>query len=255
MALTDKSPSEFYKDLLHMDNSNSGIGTSVNAVKDGLGNLSSMYVSDDHLVIQPENDNSTATFSVKNQAGTQLFNVDTTNSVAKALGEYLNTQFHTWSIVGETPVATTHHPIPCQGLGGGEFTNPAGFGTGTDPATALTISSAASSYSSCFFYVPNNIVIDEVRIVSSAAAASTHTYHIYSYAMVTGSGSTAGNLTDGTLIAHNGSPLTVGADRVSSEALTIDSASVVASRVLVAFYEAQDTDAATIQMIMRYHLV
>ena len=254
-ALTNKSPAEFYGDLLHMSNNNSGVSTSIQVVQDGLGNLSALYLGDDQLVIKPENDNTTATFQVQNQGGTSLFNIDTANSEVKAHNVSVNTQIHTWSIVGETPVEQTHHPIPCQGLGGGEFTNPAGFGTSSDPATTLTITGSASSYSPCYFRVPADITIDEIRVISSAAAASTHTYHVMQYTVITGAADTAGDLADGTVVAHNddASPLTVGADRVSQETLTIADSTVSAGKILIAFYEAQDTDAATVQMTMRYH--
>ena len=69
-ALTNKSPAEFYGDLLHMSNNNSGVSTSIQVVQDGLGNLSALYLGDDQLVIKPENDNTTATFQVQNQGGT-----------------------------------------------------------------------------------------------------------------------------------------------------------------------------------------
>ena len=47
MSLSGKTIKNSYVDLLQLDNSNSGIGTSVKQVKDGAGTSSSLLISDD----------------------------------------------------------------------------------------------------------------------------------------------------------------------------------------------------------------
>ena len=72
--------------------------------------------------------------------------------------------------------------------------------------------------------------------------------------MASGTGATAGDLSSGTLLAHNGSTLTTGADRVTSTTLTIDSANVAADKVVLAFFENTDsTTDLTAQLIVKYH--
>ena len=66
---------------------------------------------------------------------------------------------------------------------------------------------------------------------------------------------TAGDLSNGTLLAHNGSALTLGDDRVSTTTMTIDSADVSSGKVILAFVEnIGSTDDVTIQMEVKYHL-
>ena len=81
-----------------------------------------------------------------------------------------------------------------------------------------------------------------------------------SYSIVTGAGSTAGDLTSGAVLAQTGSssgslsPVTTGADRVSNGTLTINTADVDSGKALVVFAEASDTDDFTIQVNIKYHL-
>ena len=72
--------------------------------------------------------------------------------------------------------------------------------------------------------------------------------------MGTGTGVGAGDLSDGTLLAHNGSSLTTGDDRITTTTLTIDSANTAADRVILAFVEnVGDTNDITAQLIVKYH--
>ena len=81
-----------------------------------------------------------------------------------------------------------------------------------------------------------------------------------SYSIVTGAGSSAGDLAVGTVLAQTGSssgslsPVTTGADRVSNGTLTINTADVDSGKALVVFAEASDTDDFTIQVNIKYHL-
>ena len=47
MSFTGKSISSIFKDLLHMDNSNTGVSSTTKVIKDGDGNSSSLSISDD----------------------------------------------------------------------------------------------------------------------------------------------------------------------------------------------------------------
>ena len=72
--------------------------------------------------------------------------------------------------------------------------------------------------------------------------------------MASGTGSGAGDLSSGTLLAHNGSTLTTGNDRVTTTTLTIDSANVAADKVVIATFEnVGATTDVTAQLIVKYH--
>ena len=258
MSLTGKKLKDAYKDILQMDNSNSGVGTSTAVVKDGDGNLSSLYIGDDNVKIQPENDNTSTTFVVANQSGTNVLAVDTTNKECSVNGHYVNTQYKNFGVFDISPVAGTHYPLVAMtgmySLSGATYT-PISFGTGTDPATSATISNVSYTYNPIYRYLHSNITIDAIFVMASANGSTTANFHLFSYDVVTGSGSTAGNLSNGTLLAHNGSALTLGDDRVSTTTMTIDSADVAASKVILAFVEnIGGTDDVTVQMEVKYHL-
>ena len=84
MSLTGKTKASSYKDILQMNNSNSGIDTSTRRVVDGEGTESCILISDDKFYIQPQNDDSTGLLLVRDKDGNALFNVDSSNDVVKA---------------------------------------------------------------------------------------------------------------------------------------------------------------------------
>ena len=94
----------------------------------------------------------------------------------------------------------------------------------------------------------------------SSNAASTVNIHVMQYDMVTGAGSTAGDLTSGVVLAQTGSasdnlsPITTGDDRISNGTLTINTANVDDGKAIMVFAEASDTDDFTIQINAKYHL-
>ena len=264
-SLTGKAPKNFYQDLLQMDNTNSGVSTGIQVVKDGGGNHSALWVSDDNVRVQPENDNGTATFQVRSQGGSQtLLECDTTNDQVKLLGNYANTQVQSMMVRDVSPSAGQHYPMPLKGgltdASGANWGFPTGFGTGTDPATTLTLATP-HDYLPCYMFLIDSIVIDQVRVVASSDNTSTSTlnFHIYQYTIdtstSTGSGSTAGDLSSGALIAHNGSVLTVDSYGIYTTTLTIDDSTVTGSKVLLGFIEAVTINGdITAEMQIKYHL-
>ena len=87
MSLKNTTIANSYKDLLQLDNSNSGITTSIKYIKDGEGTQSCMAVSDDVLLIQPQNDDTSAAFGVFTSSTDAVLLVDTTNElVIQAFG-------------------------------------------------------------------------------------------------------------------------------------------------------------------------
>ena len=71
MSFTGKTKANTYKDILQMNNSNSGIDTTVRNVVDGEGTASSISISDDNLQLKPVNDDNIfdiATIAANNDA-------------------------------------------------------------------------------------------------------------------------------------------------------------------------------------------
>ena len=259
MSLTNKTIASSYGDILQVDNSGSGRTANGTAIKDGLGQSTALTLGSDKVKITPSSDSTTAVV-VENASGTDLLVVDSSNSSVKAgtTQSYVNTQIKEFGVFDFSPTADTHHPMVAMNtmysLGATAFSTITDFGTGTDPATTFAFSSGAEHIVPLYWYVPTAITIDEVRVIASTDAADTFNFHLFSYAMGTGTGVGAGDLTDGTLLAHNGSSLTTGDDRITTTTLTIDSANTAADRVILAFVEnVGDTNDITAQLTVKYH--
>ena len=132
---------------------------------------------------------------------------------------------------------------------------------GANPASSLTLSSVAEQLIPSIFLLQQNITIDEIQYVASADGATTMNIHLMQYDVVTGSGSTAGDLSNGTVIAQTGSasdslsPITVGDDRMSNGTLTMNATNIDDGKGLIFFAEnVGGTDDITVQINFKYHL-
>ena len=263
MSLSGKTLAGTFKDILQMDNSNSGIDTTTRVVKDGEGTESALYLSDDVVSIRPSNDATTALFSVRGLGGSVLLQIDDTNSKVSALGNYLNTQYADFS-VGHTQSAgfatNTHYALPfAQGIYGSVTAAELPiFGTGTDPATTLTTANADSNRASelvpCMWYVPDAISIDSVTSIEGAdtATGDTTRMHLFSYTFTSGSTSA---LTSGTLLAHNSDVTNAGSEQAYLTSWTVDSASVTAGKVILAFFKSDSINSDySVNIRIKYHL-
>ena len=76
MSFTKKSPSETYKDIIYIDNSNSGFDGIQRRVKSGDGTDSVIRLANNVLDLRPSQ-NSNNTFNVYNNGGTSRLAVDT----------------------------------------------------------------------------------------------------------------------------------------------------------------------------------
>ena len=266
-SFAQTAPSTWWKRLCQVNQStNTGVDATTRNLQTGDGASSSINFSDDVLMIQPQNDDTTGTFLVKENGGDNILTVDTTNSkvLAGASQVAVNTLFKEFAVYDLSPVAGTHHLMSTQtGLTSAGATTDlvvSSNGTGTNPSTTVTVTSASSSIVPHYWYLSNNITVDQVQVILACDAASTVNLHLNSYSVVTGSGSTAGDLTSGTVNASSGgagslSPITVGPGRISITTLTLDSADINSGKVVLANIEnVGGTDDVTAQLIVKYHI-
>ena len=256
MSLTSKTKASTYKDILQMDNSNSGVDTTLRSVKDGEGTVSSVLISDDQFRVKPQTDDTTAVLSVQDKDGNTLFVVDSTNDLVKALGHNVNTNYATFGTAGSPNfLANEHYAMGYSGypVGGGEVP----MGTGTDPDTTLTLATTADDFVNRFMYLHDNITIDSVRVfVSGAGSTATDVrFHLMSYDIDTSNGSTSGDLSNGLVLADGSDLTSVEYSAIDSQSLTIQSADVNAGKVIVATALFTDvTDKKSVSIQLKYHL-
>ena len=110
MSFTGKSLKEVYKDILHTENSNSGISTGIKQITCGDGDKTSLYLSTQNLKVQPDTDSTTNTV-IYDKDGNALVTVDSTNDLVKAgIGQHtLDTQFKLFGLWDFSPTAGEHH--------------------------------------------------------------------------------------------------------------------------------------------------
>ena len=249
--------SNFYKRILQISqSSNTGVDES------GDGVSTSLSLSDDVLQVQPQNDDTTGTFLVKNSSGTELLKVDSTNSLVKALDHNVNTQYATFGINATDSASLTannHYAIPYQVNSYSDTSNMPTFGTGTDPATTFTTADTNGQYASqivpMMWYVPDNISIDEVTSIEGADAGTGDTTRMHLYSYTFNSGSTSA-LASGTLLAHNSDVTNAGNEQGYKSTWTIDSSSVAGGKVVLAFIRMDSVNADySLNITVKYHLV
>ena len=241
-TFTGKTFSTFYKNLLGINQAgNTGVDATTRLVHDGAGNESSISLSDDVLSVQPVTDDTTGTMLVKNQGGSNILAVDTTNSkVLIGAGQVAaNTQYARFGINYadfSDCVANTQYAIPFVG-GGASGTNDVDFGTGLYPATTFTTADTDTQYAAqivpMLWYVPDDITISSVSHLEGAdnATGEASSLQLYSYTFTSGSTSC---LSVPTRLAHGG--LTnAGNEQAYLDSWTIDSADVDAGKVILAF--------------------
>ena len=266
---TGKTYASFYRnDLAVNQSSNTGVDATTRVVHDGAGNSTSISLSDDVLSVQPVTDDTTGVMLVKNKSGGNILAVDATNSKVLVGRSQIaaNTQEKIFAVYDLSTVAGTHYFMSSQpGLSSFGATNAwvsPTSGTGAHPATSQTIGTAQEYILPAYWRVSSNITIDEVSVMAGCDASSTLNFHLMSFSVVTGTGSTAGDLSSGVYNATSGttdpsslSPITVADDRISIATLTIENADVDDGAIIIAHVEnVGGTDDVTAQLILKYHI-
>jgi hypothetical protein len=104
------------------------------------------------------------------------------------------------------------------------------------------------------WYLQDNISIDAVSSIEGAdtATGDTTRMHLYSYTFTSGA---TNCLTSGTLLAHNNDVSNDGSEQPYLSTWSIDSASVAAGKVILAFFKSDSINSDyTIQINVKYHL-
>tara|TARA_R100001594_G_scaffold46253_1_gene79295 strand:- start:178 stop:963 length:786 start_codon:yes stop_codon:yes gene_type:complete len=260
MSLTGKTKAASYKDLLQINNSNNGVDATTRVVKDGEGTASSIHISDDALMVQPQGDDTTDVFSVRDKDGNRLLQVDSSNDLVKAgIGQHIaNTQIQRFGFASGASLPSSSNTWTAIPSGGRAGVAAVEFGTGGTPDTTFTISSTADDIVPCFFYVPVNITIDSCNVWLGADAASGDDvkFSVMSYDVVTTAGATAGDLSSGTENCVSAGILTgAGYEQAYFKQLTVSSANVAAGKVIMAFVHQTGTNSdLSINMQLVYHL-
>ena len=261
-TFTGKTFSNFYKNILGINQStNTGVDTTTRAIHDGAGQSTSVALSDDVLSVQPTTDNTTGTFLVKNQGGSNILAVDTSNSkvLVGASQVAANTQYAYYGIDSSENAswsANTHYIVPFI-QGGVATPNNNAIGTGTDPDTSLTIATTAFSVITGYWHIIDNITIDSVTWWSAADANTGDTYraHLMSYDVVTTAGATSGDLSNG-IVAADGADITSdGHEQAYYQAMTVQSADIdVGKVVLFCFRSDSDNSDYISNVTVKYHI-
>ena len=259
-SFTDKKLSEVYKDILHTDNSNTGISSTIKQIKCGDGDTSALYLSDRNLKTQPSAD-STTNAVIYDADGNALLTVDSTNDLVKAgVGQHIvNTQYHNFGLSGTSSSAATAGMHVLMQSGSGLLYDALelstyNMGTGTDPATSLTVSTNAHLHLKFFWYIHDNISIDAVYSLEAADAATGDTtrFHLFEYDYTDGSSNV---LTNGTLVAHSADQVNAGYEQMYYNTWTIDSASISSGKVILCTMEADTVNSDYLaDVTVKYHL-
>ena len=262
--ITNKGLDEVYKDLLHTNNSNSGISTSIKQITCGDGDLTSLYLSTQNAKIQPATD-STSNTVIYDANGNALVTVDSTNDLVKlGIGQHTaNTQYAYFGVDYTHTAsydANTHYPISfiTNSTSSNTTQDNVTFGTSTDPATTFTTASSTGSHAGelvpFLWFVPDGISIDSVTSIEGAdtATGDTTRMHLFSYTFTSGSTSC---LTAGTLLAHNSDVTNAGSEQAYKSTWTVDSASVDADKVILGFFRSDSVNSDySINITVKYHL-
>ena len=258
MSFTGKSISAIFKDLLHMDNSNTGVSSTTKVIKDGDGNSSSLSISDDVTQVKPVNDDTTGAFSVVNKSGTSVFSVGTSNNTVRGGVNgynYMNTQFTTFAIRDFSPVAGTHYPmswIPYFHDSGASAITPQSIGTSTTPDTSLTISGNAHDWIHCLWIPHANINIESIKVLLAADASVNVKFFVTAYT-INNSGSTAGDLSSGSAV-YSSSTHGVVANSVLQSSQSIDADVASGKAIVVSVENEGSTDDVSCVATLRWHL-
>ncbi len=257
-SLAGKSPANTYKSLLKVADETNGVTGTLSNVEDGEGTSSSLNVSNSQTRINPSA-NTTATFRVNTADNTNLFIVDTNNSLVKVGTSQVSatTQLLEFSAMNYRPSSAGAHMV--IGRGSQEYVSSSqeqNLGTGTDPATSKDWTTSTQYQTTFLFPVPYNITIDACKALLSGDSDTdiVLNVHLMSYDMVNDGTTNDGNLSNGTVLA-DGQATSVDRSVIKTLDMTIQSSSVTSGKIIACFVENEtNTDDINIQVQVKYHI-
>ena len=262
MSFTNKKISAVYKDILHTDNSNTGISSTIKQIKCGDGDASALYLSNRNLKVQPSTD-STTNSVIYDADGNALVTVDSTNDLVKAgVGQHIvNTQYAYFGVMGGDAgwgllSANTHYAVPFASYASTTVAAQS-LGTGTDPTDSPTALSAGAHDVMNYWYVPDNITIDAIHWWHGADAASGDTcrVHLMQYDVVTGTGSTAGDLSSGVVLASGADITNDGYEQAYYQTIAPSTADVNAGQIILFTFRSDSVNSDySINATIKYHI-
>ena len=258
MSLTGKTKASSYKDLLQMNNSNSGVDATTRNVVDGEGTSSAISLSDDQLVITPKSADGTAILRVTDKDSNTLLAVDSSNDVVKANGNAVNTNIKEFFMNSSSAFPTSADTWTALFHGNARTVMEVQGGGGATPNTGFMIGTTADDMVGVMWYVPFDITIDSCHVWFGADAASGDSvkFSVMSYTVDRANGSTGGDLSSG--VENCVSPSEIlgqGYEQAYHQALTISTADVAAEKAIVAFVHQNGTNSDLgIHMQIVYHL-
>ena len=257
-SLAGKSPANTYKSLLKVADETNGVSATASQIQDGEGTNTCLYISDDGLLVRPENDNTTSTLFVRGVTGATVLAADTSNNVVKigSTQTPANSQILEFHARGLVPAsAGTHYFVPRPDSHYGLSNIETALGTGTDPDTTYDAGATKDEVLCKLFIVPVNSTIDACKFMVSTST-DTDTIinvHLYKFTMRNSGDTDDGLLTSGTLLA-NGQATAVDRNVIKTIDCTIDSSAVSAGEVIACFVENEtNTDTVFLQTQVLYH--
>ena len=257
-----KTFSSFFNRIIQLNQSdNSGVDSTTRNLQTGDGTNTSASLSDDVFAVQPVNDNTTGSMIVKNQGGSNILAVDTTNSVVLVGAAQVNalTLFKEMGLYEFSPAtAGYHYPLIANNVGmqGAEaMTSDDDWGNGADPATSINVSGLtdAENAIAIYWYLENNITLDAVRYMcTSDGSSETLNFHLFAYDLATTSNH--GDLSNGVVHA-NASDTGATAGAIRTGTFTLDTADIDANKVVIGFAEpSSSTDDFSVSFNIKYHI-
>ena len=256
---TGKAPADYYKSDVSVEQStNTGFDSTTRRLISGDGANSAALLSDDVLSVQPVNDDTTATMLVKNQGGSNILTVDTTNSkVLLGASQVPPTLFKEMGLYDFSPTAGYHYPLIANTMfiptGATAFAGDNDWGNGSDPPTSLDVSGLTQQENAVavYWYLDHNITLDSVRYMATADGSATLNFHLFAYILDVSS--SHGDLSSG--VVHANASVSATASTIKTGTFTLDTADIDASKVVVGFVEnVTDTSDVTVGFNIKYHI-
>ena len=244
-----KTYSSYYKNGPQIrQTSNTGIDSTTRILEDGAGNSTSISLSDDVLSVQPVTDNTTGTMLVKNQGGSNILAVNTTDSkvLVGASQVSANTQyayFGCHSLLGLGATAGTHYVVPFNSTFSGTVVTSAN-NNGDDMTMML-------------WYIPDNITVDQVYWLAggSASTGDTINIHLLSFDFDAGVGAGKGDLSNGAVVAGGADIASLGYENIIYQSIAPALADVDAGKVCMLTFESNGTNSDySINATVKYHI-